>query len=116
MSNSASSAGFIKVAQISDVKEGTAKVFTVGEVRIALCNVEEKFYAIADICTHDGGPLGEGELVDCQIECPRHGARFDVRTGKALCLPAVIAIPTYPVEVRENEIFVNCQPAIVNLL
>jgi 3-phenylpropionate/trans-cinnamate dioxygenase ferredoxin subunit len=108
-----SNPGFIRVAQITDVKEGTAKVFTVGEVRIALCNVEEKFYAIADICTHDGGPLGEGELVDCQIECPRHGARFDVRTGKALCLPAVINVPTYPVEVRDSEIFVNCHPAAV---
>ncbi len=108
-----SNPGFIRVAQITDVKEGTAKVFTVGEVRIALCNVEEKFYAIADICTHDGGPLGEGELDDCQIECPRHGARFDVRTGKALCLPAVINVPTYPVEVRDSEIFVNCHPAAV---
>ncbi len=108
-----SNPGFIRVAQITDIKEGTAKVFTVGEVRIALCNVEEKFYAIADICTHDGGPLGEGELVDCQIECPRHGARFDVRTGKALCLPAVINVPTYPVEVRDSEIFVNCHPAAV---
>ncbi|MBA4074477.1 MAG: biphenyl 2,3-dioxygenase [Cyanobacteria bacterium PR.023] len=108
-----SNSGFIRVAQITDVREGTAKVFTVGEVRIALCNVEEKFYAIADICTHDGGPLGEGELVDCQIECPRHGARFDVRTGKALCLPAVINVPTYPVEVRDSEVFVNCHPAAV---
>ena len=108
-----SNSGFIRVAQITDVKEGTAKVFTVGEVRIALCNVEEKFYAIADICTHDGGPLGEGELDDCQIECPRHGARFDVRTGKALCLPAVINVPTYPVEVRDSEVFVNCHPAAV---
>ena len=108
-----SNSGFIRVAQISDVREGTAKVFTVGEVRIALCNVEEKFYAIADICTHDGGPLGEGELADCHIECPRHGARFDVRTGKALCLPAVINVPTYPVEVRDSEVFVNCHPAAV---
>ncbi len=98
---------FVKVAQIADVEEGKAKVFTVGEVRIALCHVEDKFYAIADICTHDGGPLGEGELDDCQIECPRHGARFDVRTGKALCLPAVVNVPTYAVEVRANEIFVS---------
>jgi 3-phenylpropionate/trans-cinnamate dioxygenase ferredoxin subunit len=106
--------GFVKVAQIADVKEGTAKVFTVGEVRIALCNVEDKFYAIADLCTHDGGPLGEGELVDCQIECPRHGARFDVRTGKALCLPAIVAVPTYEVEVKGDDVFVNCQTAALN--
>jgi len=98
---------FVKVAHINDVGEGTARVFNVNEVRIAICHVEEKFYAIADICTHDGGPLGEGELVDCQIECPRHGARFDVRTGKALCLPAIISVPTYAVEVRADEIFVN---------
>lgn len=106
--------GFVKVAQIADVKEGTAKVFMVGEVRIALCNVEKEIFAIADICTHDGGPLGEGELNDCEIECPRHGARFDVRTGKALCLPAIVAVPTYQVEVKGDDIYVNCPATALN--
>lgn len=101
--------GFVRVAQVSDVKEGTAKVFTVGETRIALCHAEGHFYAIADVCTHDGGPLGEGELVDCQIECPRHGARFDVKTGKALCLPAVVGVPTYKVEVEDGSVYINTE-------
>lgn len=97
---------FVKVAQKADIPTGTARVFKAFEKEIAVCNVEGEFYCIADICTHDGGPLGEGELEDNQIECPRHGARFDVKTGKALCLPAVLPVPTYKIEVRGEEIWV----------
>src|SRR3712207_9141244 len=57
--------------------------------RVALCNVSGEFYAIEDVCTHDAGPLDQGELIGSQIKCPRHGAKFDVTTGKALTLPAV---------------------------
>jgi len=96
-----------KVANKADIAEGTVKVFTVGEDRVALCRVENSFYAVADLCTHDGGPLGEGELVDHQIECPRHGARFDIETGKPTCFPAVVPIPVYKVEERGEEIWVS---------
>jgi 3-phenylpropionate/trans-cinnamate dioxygenase ferredoxin subunit len=99
-------AEFVKVADKNEIASGTVKVFSVGDHRIALCRVDDVFYAVADLCTHDGGPLGEGELVDHQIECPRHGARFDIETGKALCLPAVLAIPTYKVEARQEEVWV----------
>ena len=98
---------FIGFAQVQDIPEGTAKVFTVAGKRLAVCNVEGKCYAIDDVCTHDNGPLGEGELVGAQIECPRHGARFDVKTGKALCLPAVKAVHSYPVQEKNGELFVN---------
>ena len=98
---------FVKVADVSDVKASTVKVYDFKKTRIALCNVSGSFYAIKDVCTHDDGPLGDGELDGCEIECPRHGARFDVTTGKAMCLPAVLPVPTYPVEVRGNEIFVS---------
>ena len=98
---------FVIVADVSDVKASTVKVYDVKKTRIALCNVSGSFYAIKDVCTHDDGPLGDGELEGCEIECPRHGARFDVTTGKAMCLPAVLPVPTYPVEVRGNEIFVS---------
>ena len=98
---------FSKVAQKADIPEGQVKVFQVDGEEIALCNVSGSFFAVADLCSHDDGPLGEGELIEYQIECPRHGARFDVRTGKALCLPAVTAIPTYEVEVRGEEVWVK---------
>ncbi len=98
---------FTKVAKVSDVPQGTAKVFVVDGVEIALCNADGKIYAVADICTHDNGPLGEGELVGCEIECPRHGARFDLTTGQALCLPAIVPIATYKVEVKGEDVFVD---------
>ena len=90
---------FSKVASKADVPVGHVKVYTVEKKRIAVCNVEGKFYAVADLCTHDGGPLGEGELVENTIECPRHGARFDVETGAVVCMPAVIP-PTLTARAR----------------
>ena len=60
-----------------------------------------------DVCTHDGGPLGEGKLKDDEIECPRHGARFSVKTGAALSMPAVMAVRIYPVRLDGNEIMVQ---------
>jgi 3-phenylpropionate/trans-cinnamate dioxygenase ferredoxin subunit len=98
---------FEKVTKAEEVAEGTARVFTVENTRIAVCNIGGKFFAIDDICTHDNGPLGEGELVDGEIECPRHGARFDVKTGKALCLPAVKPVNAYPVEEKQGELWVD---------
>jgi len=98
---------FVKVATVSDVPDNSVKVVEAKGKRIALCHTEGEFYAIADLCTHDDGPLGEGELLDHQIECPRHGARFDVKTGKALCLPAILPVPTFKVELRGHEIFVG---------
>lgn len=98
---------FHKVAHKSEIPEGHAKVYEVAGRRLAVCNVEGTCFAIDDICTHDGGPLGEGELDDHQIECPRHGARFDIRTGKALCLPAVKPVNAYKVEIRHDEVWVE---------
>jgi 3-phenylpropionate/trans-cinnamate dioxygenase ferredoxin subunit len=72
--------------------------------RIALCHVDGSFYAIDDVCTHDGGPLDQGQLEGDQIECPRHGARFDVKTGRALTLPAVRPVNSYPVQVEGDDV------------
>ena len=97
-------ADFIAVADIGDIAPGRVKVVEVDDRRIALCNVDGEFFAIDDVCTHDGGSLDQGELYDNVIECPRHGARFDVRTGKVLALPAVKPIHTYPLRVEGTQI------------
>ncbi len=96
-----------KVAAAADVPAGKVVVVEVDGQAIALCNVDGTIYAIDDVCTHDGGSLDQGELDGAQIECPRHGARFDVRTGKALTLPAVRAVHRYQTEVRDGEIFLD---------
>ena len=101
---------FVKVAQADQVAEGQAIVVQARGKSVALCRSEGKFFAIDNICTHDGGPLGEGELVDGEIECPRHGARFDIHTGKAMCLPAVGYVSTYPVDVRGADVWIGLPP------
>ena len=97
-------ATFVTVAKTSDVEPGKVRVYEVNGRRIALCNVGGTFYAIDDVCTHDGGPLDQGVLEGDQIECPRHGARFDVKTGRALTLPAVMPVRSYPVQVEGDEV------------
>ena len=95
---------FIAVAETGEIAPGRVKVVEVDGRRIALCNVDGQFFAIDDVCTHDGGALDQGELYDNVIECPRHGARFDVKTGKVLALPAVKPVNTYAVRVDGEQI------------
>ena len=102
-------ADFVKVAITDDIAPGKVNVYEVAGRQIAVCNVDGTFYAIDDVCTHDGGPLDQGELVGDEIECPRHGACFDVKTGKALTLPAVLPVRSYPVQVNGDEIMVEVE-------
>jgi 3-phenylpropionate/trans-cinnamate dioxygenase ferredoxin subunit len=95
---------FVTVARVGDVKKGQVKTFAVDGHHITLCNVEGAYFATQDLCTHDGGPLGEGELMEYDIECPRHGGRFDVRTGQVTALPPMFPIKTFPVRVQADEI------------
>jgi 3-phenylpropionate/trans-cinnamate dioxygenase ferredoxin subunit len=74
---------------------------------IALFNLNGTYYAIQDVCSHDDGPVAEGDLEGNEIICPRHGARFDVRTGEVLSLPAAVDIPAYPVRVEGEEILIG---------
>lgn len=99
-------ASFVKVATAADLPTGGKLLADVDGRAIAIFNVEGLYFAIDDVCTHDGGPLAEGDLVGCEIQCPRHGARFDVRTGKALCFPAFEPVPTHKVELRDGTIYV----------
>lgn len=98
---------WVKVAQAGDLPAGRVKVVETSGQRLALAHVGESYFAVQDLCTHDNGPLGEGELFENQIECPRHGARFDVKTGQAVTLPAVVPVKTFPVKVAGNDILVE---------
>ena len=100
-------ARFVKVARVEDIPPGHKKIVDVDGVLVVVVNSDGEYYAFEDVCTHDGGPLGEGRLEDRQIICPRHGARFDVRTGDALTLPAFEPVPTYEVNVEGGDIFVE---------
>lgn len=99
--------GWIKVAETWELDSGEKGVFEVDGTFVALFNVDGEFFAIADICTHDGGPLAEGELSEHVIVCPRHGARFDVRTGDVLSFPATEPVPAYPVRIRDGAVEVE---------
>ena len=95
---------FVSVAHVNDVQPGERLLVEIDDYSIVLFNLAGEFYAIADLCSHDYGPLGDGEMEGMEIICPRHGARFDVRSGKVLALPAVENIPVYPVRLIDGEI------------
>ncbi len=99
--------GFVSVAKVSETAPGHISVREVDGKRVALCNVDGQFYAIDDVCTHDGGPLDQGVLEGNRVECPRHGAKFDVTTGRAVVLPAVRPVQTYAVVVDGDEVKVR---------
>ena len=94
----------VTVANVNEIPVGQFKPVQVQGKNLLVCHTETGFYVIDDTCTHDDGPLADGWLEGNQIECPRHGARFDVTTGRVLCLPAAIPIRSYPVKVEGNEI------------
>lgn len=99
---------FVKVATLDEIPLNGSKLVEVDEFRIALFNLDGEIYAIEDVCTHDGGPLVEGEILDgCQVQCPRHGARFDIRTGAALSFPAFEATTTYDVRVEGGDVLIE---------
>lgn len=98
---------FVEVCKTDDIPEGERSYFAFEEETIVVFNVGGKFYAIADVCTHDGGPLEDGDLEGYEIECPRHGARFDIRNGDALSMPAVVPVPCYQTKVEGDTLYVE---------
>ena len=100
-----------RVAAVSDVPEGEVLVVECGGRSLALSNVDGELFAIDNVCTHDGGPLGEGRLRNGRVICPRHGAAFDARSGRALTLPAVRGVAAYPVSVEGDAAYVECEEA-----
>ena len=95
---------YITVGTVEELKDGERLFVEIDEKPIVVLKIGDQYYAIADLCSHDDGPVGEGELEGYEIICPRHGARFDIRTGRVLALPAFVDIPAYPVRVVGDQI------------
>jgi len=98
---------FVEIAPASELPAGERMFVTFEDRSIVIFNIGGNLYAIADLCSHDNGPLGDGDLEGDEVICPRHGARFDIRTGKTMGLPAVVDIPAYPVRVVKGMIEVG---------
>jgi len=98
---------YVPVGEARDVPTGERLFLEIDGEPVVIFNIAGKFFAIADQCSHDDGPLGDGDLDGLEVVCPRHGARFDVTTGKATALPAVMDIPAYPVRVVAGQIEVG---------
>jgi 3-phenylpropionate/trans-cinnamate dioxygenase ferredoxin subunit len=98
----------IVLCRRDDLGSGEARRFDLGEVRVALVRIGDDFYAIGDRCSHEDYSLSEGEVweEECELECPRHGSTFDLRTGDACSLPATKPVPAYEVEVAGEDVAV----------
>ncbi|MGB7872854.1 MAG: non-heme iron oxygenase ferredoxin subunit [Anaerolineales bacterium] len=102
---------FLEIAPISELPNGERMFVDIGDTPIVIFNIAGGLFAIGDVCTHDDGPLGDGDIEGFNVVCPRHGAEFDVRTGKVMSMPAVVDIPAYPVQVRDGVIFLGVPKA-----
>lgn len=98
---------FVKAVQTSDVKPGERKIVEVEGEFVAIFNIDGQYYAIEDVCSHDDGPVAEGDLEGHEIVCPRHGARFDIRDGRVLSFPAITSIRSFPIKIEGDDILVD---------
>jgi 3-phenylpropionate/trans-cinnamate dioxygenase ferredoxin subunit len=98
---------FVKVADVSELPSPGKKIVEVDDHIVVLLRVEDKFYCLDDVCTHDGGTLGDGQLCGHELACPRHGAKFDVRNGKALTMPATEDTLSHEVKIEGDAVFVR---------
>jgi metal-sulfur cluster biosynthetic enzyme/nitrite reductase/ring-hydroxylating ferredoxin subunit len=103
--------GFVQVANVSEVPDPGKMLVEVDDRLVALFHVGGQWYAIDDVCTHDGGPLAEGKLEDHTIACPRHGAKFDIRTGAALTMPATKPTASHEVKMEGGQVYVRLRAA-----
>ena len=94
----------IDVCPIDDLPPGATRIVEYEDVEIGVFNCGGELLAIEDRCSHDDGPLAEGEVnqADCTVECPRHGSLFDLRSGKPITLPAYVPVETFPVLVEDG--------------
>jgi len=100
-------AEFIKAAKLSEIPDPGKLNLELGDAFVLLFHVDGKLYCIDDVCTHDGGPLGEGEHCGHEIACPRHGAKFDIRDGEPTSMPATEATVVHEVKLEGDDIYVK---------
>ncbi len=94
-----------RVIGINELQPGERRSVFVDDVPALVVRIGAEFHVIEDVCSHDGQPLADGLLQDCSIICPRHSARFDLKTGKALCMPATEPIRVFRVEIRDGAVW-----------
>ncbi len=98
--------GWVRVCSAGELAEGEIRSFDIEGDNILLARHGDKVFALADTCSHDGAELSDGDLVNGQIQCARHGGRFNLETGEATQMPAVVGIKSYDVEIRDGDIYV----------
>ncbi|WP_166138188.1 non-heme iron oxygenase ferredoxin subunit [Nocardioides ochotonae] len=104
--------GFERVCSLTEVPADEGLAVTVGGLAVAVARDGEEVFAVQDLCSHAAVALSEGEVADCQIECWLHGSRFDLRTGKPVGPPAIDPVATFPVEVRDGEVYVDASTTL----
>ena len=97
----------VKTFPKTDIMQNASKVFKIDDKEIAIVNCDDAYYAIDDLCSHAEANLSDGEVYDCKVECPLHGAEFDLTTGEAVTLPATKPVNTYPVSIEDGLIFLE---------
>lgn len=100
-------ANWVKFGKASLIADGMLQGKEFGDVRVCVAKVNGACYAIGDVCTHAEGYLSDGELIGVTVECPLHGAQFDVTTGAVKQMPATEPVATYPVKIEDDELYVD---------
>ncbi len=95
----------VEVGELDSLPRGKGIRVTVGDERIAMFRVENEVYAIGDVCSHAEASLAEGEVFGTEVECPRHGSEFDMKTGEPASLPATRPVPTYKVDIEDGVVY-----------
>lgn len=98
---------FVRACALADVPSDEALAVTIGQYDVAIARAGDEAFALQDLCSHAAVPLSEGEVEDCTVECWLHGSRFDLRSGKPLNLPATEPVATFPVDVRDGDVYVD---------
>lgn len=99
----------VEVGDLSTLPRDRGIRVTVGEKRIAMFRIGSDVYAIGDVCSHAEASLAEGEVFDTEVECPRHGSEFDLKTGEPRSLPATVPVPTYEVTIEDDMVFLHLE-------
>lgn len=98
---------YVRVLDEAEVQEGRPTLAVVGDIEIAVFRVGRDLFAIGDLCSHAEASLSEGEQYEYIVECPRHGGRFDIRSGKARHFPAFSPVRTFPIKVEDGSVYIN---------